>query len=65
MGEILGTASGDAAMIVRRRWDRLRADGFLDNARLEFDRPPIHWHWKTGVAVAGLIALSLGSLIAT
>jgi hypothetical protein len=64
MGEIPGTASGDAAMIVRRRWDRLRADGFLENARLEFDKPPIRWHWKTGLAVTGLAALSVGSLIA-
>jgi hypothetical protein len=62
MGEIPGTASGDAAMIVRRRWDRLRADGFLDNARLEFDNPPIRWHWQIGLAIAGLTALSVGSL---
>lgn len=64
MGEIPGTASGDAAMIVRRRWDQLRADGFLDDPRLEFEGPPIRWHWKTGVAVACLAALSFGSLIA-
>jgi hypothetical protein len=64
MGEIPGTASGDAAMMVRRRWDRLRADGFLDDPRLEFDEPPIRWHWQIGVAVVGLAALSAGSLIA-
>jgi hypothetical protein len=64
MGEIPGTASGDAATIVRRRWDRLRAEGFLDDPRLEFDKPPIRWHWKTGSTVAGLVALSVGSLIA-
>jgi hypothetical protein len=63
MGEVPGTASGDAAMIVRRRWDRLRADGFLDDARLEFDAPPIRWHWKIGLVVAGLAALSVGSLL--
>ncbi len=62
MGEVPGTASGDAAMIVRRRWDRLRADGFLDDARLEFDRPPIRWHWQIGLIAVALVALSVGSL---
>jgi hypothetical protein len=64
MGEIPGTASGDAAAIVRRRWDRLRADGFLADPRLEFDRPPIRWHWQIALVVAGLAALSVGTLIA-
>lgn len=64
MGEIAGTASGDAATIVRRRWDRLRADGFLDDPRLEFERPPIRWHWQIGLVVAGLAALSVISLVA-
>lgn len=64
MGEIAGTASGDAATIVRRRWDRLRADGFLDEPRLEFDAPPVRWHWQIGLVVAGLAALSMGTLVA-
>jgi len=64
MGEIAGTASGDAATIVRRRWDRLRADGFLDDPRLEYDKPPIHWHWQMGLVVVVLAALSVGTLIA-
>ena len=63
MGEIAGTPSGDAAQIVRRRWDRLRADGFLDDPRLEFEQPPIRWHWQIGLVVAGLAALSVGTLI--
>jgi hypothetical protein len=62
MGEIAGTASGDAALIVRRRWDRLRADGFLDEPRLEFERPPIRWHWQIGLAVATLAAVCVGTL---
>ena len=62
MGEVPGTASGDAARIVRRRWERLRADGFLDDPRLEFDKPPIRWHWQMALVVAGLAALSVASL---
>lgn len=64
MGDMAGTASGDAAMIVRRRWERLRADGFLDDPRLEFERPPIRWHWHIGLAVALLTAWCVASLIA-
>jgi hypothetical protein len=64
-GEMAGTPSGDAATMVRRRWDRLRADGFLDDPRLEFEAPPIRWHWKIGLLLAGLAALSLGSLLAS
>ena len=64
MGEVPGTASGDAATIVRRRWKRLRADGFLDEPRLEFDAPPIRWHWQIGLVVAGLAALSVFTLLA-
>ena len=63
MGEVPGTASGDAARLVRRRWERLRADGFLDDPRLEFDTPPIQWHWQIGLAVAGLAALSAVTLV--
>jgi hypothetical protein len=65
MGDMPGTASGDAATLVRRRWERLREDGFLDDPRLEFDKPPIRWHWQIGLVVAALAALSIGSLIAT
>ena len=65
MGEMAGTSSGDAATIVRRRWERLRAEGFLDDPRLEFDKPPIRWHWQVGLVVVALAALSIGSLIAT
>lgn len=64
MGDISGTASGDAAMIVRRRWERLREAGHLDDPRLEFDAAPIRWHWRTGVLVAGLALLSVATFFA-
>ena len=62
-GDMEGTASGDAAMIVRRRWERLRTDGFLDEPRLEFDKAPVHWHWEVAVVIVGLTMLSVGSLL--
>ncbi len=64
MGDMAGTASGDAATIVRRRWERLRSDGFLDDPRLEFDKPPIRWHWQIGLVVVLLAVWCVGSLIA-
>ncbi len=63
MGDIPGTSSGDAATIVRRRWERLRDAGYLDDPKLEFERPPIRWHWEIGAAVIGLAALSVGTLL--
>jgi hypothetical protein len=62
MGEIAGTASGDAAAIVRRRWDRLRSGGFLDDPQLEFAAPPVRWHWEIGLTIATLAVLSVASL---
>ena len=62
-GDMEGTASGDAAMIVRRRWERLRTDGFLDEPRLEFDKAPVHWHWEVAAVIVGLTMLSVGSLL--
>jgi hypothetical protein len=62
MGEVTGTPSGDAAHVVRRRWDQLRADGYLDEPRLEFDKPPIRWHWKVGVTIAVIAGLCVATL---
>lgn len=63
MGDIAGSASGEAATIVRRRWERLRASGFLDDPHLEFDRAPTTWHWHVAVAIAVLAALSMATLM--
>lgn len=62
MGEIEGTASGDAAGIVRRRWERLRDAGYLDDPRLEFEAPPVRWNWHIGLIVSALLALSVATL---
>lgn len=47
---------GEAARVVRERWDRLRAEGHLDHARLEQEQLPVHWHRAT---TAALVALPL------
>jgi hypothetical protein len=62
-GDDLRTDSGQAALIVRRRWEDLRDGGFLDDARLERERPVIQWHWITiGVLVVLGTATVLGAL---
>ena len=63
MGDLAGTSSGDAATIVRRRWERLRDAGYLDDPKLEFDAPPIRWHWGIAAAVAALVAASVLTLL--
>ncbi len=63
MGDLPGTASGDAAMIVRRRWERLRDGGFLDDPRLEFDRVPVRWHWSVAAGIAALATTSFATLL--
>lgn len=62
MGDLEGTSSGDAATIVRRKWAELRDAGHLDAPRLEFEAPPIRWHWQIGLVVLGLAVVSVGTL---
>lgn len=64
IGELAGTASGDAASIVQRRWERLRDAGHLDDPKLEFDAAPVHWHWRIGATIAALTVISLATLLA-
>jgi hypothetical protein len=60
-GDDLRTDSGQAALIVRARWEKLRDEGHLDDARLERDRPRVTWHWRTIAALAVLgVAAILG-----
>ena len=57
-GDLPQTESGAAASIVRQQFERLRRGGYLDDARVEFDRMPVRWHRATIVVFAVLIALT-------
>ncbi len=57
------TPSGDAALMIHRRWEQLRNDGFLDDPRLEHPRPPVRWHVEIGAAAAGLLAVGVAGLL--
>lgn len=56
-GDSPDAPSGQAAMVIRRRWEDLRDAGHLENARLEFDHAPVSWH-RTTIAV-GVLLLGL------
>lgn len=64
-GDLPGTPSGAAALVVRRRWEELRDAGYLDDPKLEFARPPTVWHYRTILAGALLVLTGLlSSLLA-
>lgn len=58
VGDLEGTDSGQAAALVRHRWEELRDAGALDDPRLERPAPVVHWHGRTLALVGGLAVLS-------
>lgn len=58
-GDLITSASGQAAAHVRRRWESLRDAGLLDDPRLERDRPVVRWHVPEGLAALGLAVLAV------
>lgn len=61
-GDLLTSASGQAAAYIRLRWEELRDEGYLDAPRLERDRPVVRWHVVPALAVAALAAVAVASL---
>lgn len=62
-GDLSSSQSGQAAAIVRARWEKLRDAGYLDSPVLEKTAPTITWHARevliTIVAVAAVVASAL------
>ena len=54
-GDNPASDSGQAALIVRTRWEHLRDAGHLDDARLERERPAVRWHIATIVTLVVLL----------
>lgn len=61
-GDLPTSASGQAAAYIRRRWDDLREAGYLDDPRLERDRPRVRWHVGPAAAVLVLAAVAVVAL---
>jgi hypothetical protein len=62
-GDLASSGSGQAAMLVRARWEELRDAGLLDDARLERERPRVRWHVGTLAAMGVLLAASVLPLV--
>ncbi|HEY0186542.1 MAG TPA: PH domain-containing protein [Cellulomonas sp.] len=62
-GDLASSGSGQAAILVRTRWEELRDAGLLDDARLERDRPRVRWHAGTLAAIGVLLAASVLPLV--
>ena len=58
-GDLPSSASGAAALIIRRRWAELRDAGLLDDPKVEHRRPQVTWHTATLVALGVLLAASV------
>jgi hypothetical protein len=61
-GDLVGTASGDAAAHIRRRLEDLRDAGHLDAPRLERDKPRVRWHLLPAIVTAALAAVAVLAL---
>jgi len=59
-GDNPASDSGQAALVVRQRWEALRDAGHLDSARLEKERPDIQWHLVT---IAALLVLGAAAVL--
>jgi hypothetical protein len=62
-GDLPSSPSGDAALAIRRRMERLRDAGFLDDPQLEHEHVPTVWHTSTIVGAALLVVLGLAGLV--
>lgn len=58
-GDLVTSASGQAAAYIRRRWQELHDAGHLNDPRLEHARPVVHWHVLPAVAVLVLLAAAV------
>ncbi len=62
-GDLLSSASGQAAAIIRARQEELREAGLLDDPRLETNRPRVTWHVGTLATLAVLLVASVLTLV--
>jgi hypothetical protein len=62
-GDLITSDSGQAAFVIRTRWEALRDAGHLDAQASEFTRLRTTWHVRTLVSLAALIATSMLSAL--
>jgi hypothetical protein len=62
-GDLITSDSGQAAFVIRSRWEALRDAGHLDSSASEYSKLRTTWHVRTLVALAALIAASVLSAL--
>jgi hypothetical protein len=62
-GDLPSSSSGAAALMVRQKWEQLRDAGYLDDPRLEHDRPPVRWHRELIATAAALVVLAAVAVV--
>lgn len=62
-GDLASTTSGQAAMVIRRRWEKLRDTGHFDDPTLERPEPVVRWHWDVALIVGVLVVWSVIAII--
>ncbi len=62
-GDLPSSESGNAALLIRRRWEKLRDAGYLDDPKLEFDTAPVTWHRLIIASGAALLVFAIGGLL--
>jgi hypothetical protein len=63
-GDLPSTASGSAALLIRRRWEALSKAGHLDEPRIEWEEPPVEWHVHILLPGGVLLLLSILGVLA-
>lgn len=58
-GDLPGTASGDAAFVIRQHWNQLVEDGLLDNAVVEEGSLRRDIHWTTIAVLTALLGATV------
>jgi hypothetical protein len=62
-GDLLGTESGAAAEVVRRRWTMLQDSGAIDAGRADETPVAVRWHIAALVALVVLLAATVAALL--
>ena len=62
-GDLLSSESGEAAHLVRRRWDLLQQQDLIESGVAETTPIVVAWHWGHGTALALLGAASVIAIL--
>ena len=62
-GDLPGSESGDAAQLVRSRWDQLKRNGLIDGGLAAETPVTVVWSWGRGAVLVALAAASVAAVL--